>query len=82
MTDTTLNLSPHDVINLALAVASAAAEAYCDERLTTAAVQHHLAARLWFAAGYDRKADHHRFVAQGVEQEILDLAAGEAEEVS
>lgn len=80
MTDT-LNLSPRDVINLALALSGSATAAYCDDRLAVAATQHHLAARLWFAGGYDKKADHHRFMAQGVEQEMLDLAAGEEEEV-
>lgn len=80
MTDT-LNLSPYDVINLALAVSAAATAAYCDERLCVAATQQHLAARLWFAAGYDAKADAHRATAQAIEHEMAELAAGEEEEV-
>jgi hypothetical protein len=80
MTDT-LNLSRLDVINLAMAVSAAATSSYCDERLTTASVQHHLAARLWFEAGYDRKADTHRHTAQAIAQEVADLAAGETEAV-
>jgi hypothetical protein len=72
----TLDFSKRDVINMALAMSAQASSSYCDERLTTAATEHHLAARLWCAAGYDAKALHHSTLANAIDQETLDIAAG------
>jgi hypothetical protein len=74
-----IDLSRADVLSLALIASAAATEAYCDERLNTAASQHHLAARLWASVGYDGKARHHSVLAQTITTEMLELAAGEAE---
>jgi hypothetical protein len=73
----TLDFSKRDLINLALAVSAQASSSYCDERLTTAATEHQLAARLWCAAGCDAKAKHHYMLAIAIDQEMIDIAAGQ-----
>lgn len=70
----TLDFTKHDLINLALAMSASASSAYCDERLTTSATEHQLAARFWYAAGYDAKALHHRMLAQAIDAEMIEMA--------
>jgi len=74
-----MTFSRTDLLNLALAVSAAASSAYIDERLSTAATQHHLAARLWVEAGYDAKAKHHSVLADAITNEMIELASGDAE---
>lgn len=76
-----MTFSRTDLLNLALAVSAAASSAYIDERLSTAATQHHLAARLWAEVGYACKAGHHSMLADAISNEMIELAAGDVEEV-
>jgi hypothetical protein len=76
-----MNLSRTDLLNLALAVSAAATSAYIDERLSTAATQHHLAARLWAEVGYACKAGHHGMLADAITNEMIELASTPEEEL-
>ena len=73
-------LSRNDLLNLALVTSAAASEAYIDERLSTAATQHHLAARLWAEVGYACKAAHHGMLADAITNEMIELASAPEEE--
>ena len=64
--------SPRDIVNLALAVSTSATSAYLDERLTTAATEHALAARLWDAVGYSAKATCHRQLSHAADREAIE----------
>ena len=63
-----------------LVTSAGASEAYADERLTTAANYHALAARIWAEAGYPgRRRFHHGLLASAIDSELIELAAGEEE---
>jgi hypothetical protein len=72
----TIDLSKTDLINMALALSAQASSSYIDERLTTAATEHMLAARLWSAAGYGTKAQHHQVLANAIDNEMVELSEG------
>jgi hypothetical protein len=72
----TIDLTKTDLINLALALSAQASSSYVDERLTTAATEHVLAARLWSAAGYGCKASHHLVLANAIDNEMIELSEG------
>ena len=74
-----MTFSRHDLINRARVPSAGASEAYADERLTTAATYHALAARIWAEAGYPAKATHHGLLASAIDSELIELAAGEEE---
>lgn len=73
----TLEFSKTDIFNLALAVSAAASSSYIDERLSTSATEHSLAAKLWNKAGNQTLATRHSWLAQSIGQEMIELAAGE-----
>jgi hypothetical protein len=77
-----VDFSRRDLVNLALAVSAQATSSYCDERLTTAATEHHLAARLWHAAGYPAKAQHHTTLSHAIDREAIANSTGEMEEAA
>jgi len=72
-----LEFSSRDVLNLALAVSAAATSSYIDERLSTAATEHSLAAQLWSKAGNQTLATRHSMLAQSIGQEMIELASEE-----
>jgi hypothetical protein len=76
----TIELSRIELVNLALGISAAASSAYIDDRLTVAAINHTLAAKLWTQAGYNTKAAHHQLLAQAIDLEAIEAAVDEASE--
>ena len=74
MTSYLLDLSRDDLIDLTLAVSAAAASSYCDDRLTAAASQYAIAARLWAVAGYPDKGAEKLRISLGIRREIIENA--------
>lgn len=65
--DITMTFSRSDLLSIALAVSAAAASSEEDERLNTAATQYRLAAKLWAASNYQRRAADQRQLAVACE---------------
>lgn len=79
-TKITLELNRSELLSLTLNTVSNAQEAYADERLNSAAALYHLAAMMWNRLGNDAKACQYAHLRQAVENEMIALAAGDAEE--
>lgn len=69
-----------ETISAAWALKADAAEAYCDERLTSAATNYSQAAKLFFAAGYNSKGALCQQLATLIDQEAIAIAAGADDE--
>lgn len=83
MPETTISLpafTKRDVMNLAFAVSSSATAAYLEERMTVAATEHALAARLWAALGHDKHAHKHRMLSHAITQEAIAIASGDEDD--
>ncbi len=74
---TTLTLTNHDLLVLALAVSGSATAAYIDERLSTAAAEHMLAARLWAYAKQYAASRKHYALGFAITNELTELNATE-----
>ncbi len=77
---TVISLTRVELINLALAVSAAAAEAYSDDRFVTASTNHALAARLWAHAGYNAKAATHSGLAAAIDLEAVEAVVQAAQD--
>jgi hypothetical protein len=78
---TTLSLTRYELTLLARALSISATEAYADERLHAAREEHRFAARCWVAAGSHDLALHASALAEAIDNELIELAAGEEETV-
>jgi hypothetical protein len=76
----TLELSPSDLLRLAMITSLSAGNAYDDERLHTALSEHNLAARLWRHLDSPSNMNKHRALAIAIENELIELASDPTDE--
>jgi hypothetical protein len=72
-----IDFTKAQTITAALALKASAAEAYCDERLSAAATEYTIAAKLFFASGYVTLGNRCHQLATAIDQEAVAIAAGE-----
>jgi hypothetical protein len=77
MSNVSITLTKSEAMSAAWALKANATEAYCDERLTVAATNYSLAARLFFAAGYTSKGVLCNTLAQAIDAEAIAIASGD-----
>ena len=66
-----LELTRYDICLLGEIVASAATEAYVDERFHNSIMLHKIASRLWSHVGHPQKTTKHAALALAITQELL-----------